>query len=205
MPHTTYYPEPTVSKFLFASKWMAPIWTVVRVYLGWQWLTAGLHKVWVDGALNPAWVGTTANAAAGYLNGALARAGGENPSVSGWYAWLIEHVFLPNVTLFSNLVALGEVLVGLALIVGFLTGFSAAMGGVMNVAFLFAGTLSSNPVMLVLAFGLVLAWRVAGYYGLDYWVLPRIGAPFGPDFRAKRWLTRTVRHLRGAGTEKQVG
>ncbi|MEM6429606.1 MAG: DoxX family protein, partial [Deinococcota bacterium] len=65
----------------------------------------------------------------------------------------------------------------IALIVGFLTGISAFLGGLMNASFLLAGTVSTNPLMFILATWLVLAWRVAGYYGLDYWVLPRLGAP----------------------------
>jgi thiosulfate dehydrogenase (quinone) large subunit len=179
MPQSTIYPEPRITQFLFASKWMAAVWTVVRIYLGWSWLTAGWAKV-----RNPNWVGENAGTSvAGYLRGALARSEGESPSVSGWYAWMIENIFLPNATLMSYLVAFGELLVGIALIVGFLVGLSAFLGGLMNASFLLAGTLSTNPVMFILATWLVLAWRVAGYYGLDYWVLPRIGAPRGAGFR----------------------
>jgi thiosulfate dehydrogenase (quinone) large subunit len=179
MPQNTIYPEPRITQFLFASKWMAVVWTVVRVYLGWSWLTAGWAKV-----QNPNWVGANAGTSvAGYLRGALGRSQGESPSVSGWYAWMIENIFLPNATAMSYLVAFGELLVGVALITGFLVGFSAFMGGMMNASFLLAGTLSSNPVMFILATWLVLAWRIAGYYGLDYWVLPRIGAPHGLGFR----------------------
>ncbi len=175
MARTLPYPEPRVSEFLFASKAMAPVWAIIRIYLGWMWLTAGWGKV-----TSPAWTGENAGAAVtGYLQGALGRAEGESPSVTGWYAWMIENLFLPNATLMSWLVAWGEVLVGIALILGFLVGLSAFLGGAMNVAFLLAGTLSTNPVMFILATWLVLAWRVAGYYGLDYWVLPRLGAPKG--------------------------
>src|SRR5690606_23931087 len=174
---TTFYPEPQISKFLFASKWMAPVWTVVRVYLGWLWLSAGWGKV-----TNPAWVGSSAGTAIrGYLQGALGRAQGDAPTVTAWYGWMIEHIFLPIAPLMSYLVAFGELLVGVALILGFLTGAAAFFGGLMNVAFMFAGTLSSNPLMFILATWLVLAWRVAGYYGLDRWVLPLLGAPRG-DF-----------------------
>jgi thiosulfate dehydrogenase (quinone) large subunit len=181
MPKTTIYPEPRITQFLFASKYMAVVWTVVRIYLGWLWLSAGWGKV-----MNPNWVGANAGAAVGgYLRGALGRAQGDTPSVAPWYAWLIENVFLPNAVLMSYLVAFGEVLVGAALIVGFLVGLSAFFGGVMNTSFLLAGTLSTNPIMFILATWLVLAWRVAGYYGLDYWVLPRIGAPQGLGFRRK--------------------
>src|SRR5690606_41387544 len=89
---TTFYPEPQISKFLFASKWMAPVWTVVRVYLGWLWLSAGWGKV-----TNPAWVGSNAGTAIrGYLQGALGRAQGDAPTVTAWYGWMTERTFLPN-------------------------------------------------------------------------------------------------------------
>lgn len=175
MTHTTHYPEPRISKFLFASTTMAPFWTIVRIYVGWQWLTAGWGKV-----NNPAWVGGDAGGAIrGFLGRALEMTGGEHPAVAGWYGWMIEHVFLPNAFVMSHLVAFGELLVGTALVLGFLTGASAFFGGFMNAAFLLAGTTSTNPVLFILATWLVLAWRVSGYYGLDYWVLPRIGAPRG--------------------------
>ena len=175
MRRTVYYEEPAISRFLFASPYMAPVWTVLRIWLGWSWLSSGWGKV-----QNPAWVGENAGAAiSGYLNGALGRAAGEAPSVSGWYAWLIENVFLPNATIMSYMVAFGEVLIGAALILGLLTGLSAFMGGFMNASFLLAGTLSTNPVMFIVATWLVLAWRIGGYWGLDYWVLPWLGAPRG--------------------------
>lgn len=182
MTKTVHYEEPQISKFLFASPYLAPVWAVLRIWLGWQWLSSGWGKV-----NNPAWIGENAGAAiTGYLNGALARAGGEAPSVTGWYAWMIENIFLPNGVFLSYMVSFGEVLVGIALILGFLTGLSAFMGGLMNATFLLAGTLSSNPVMFIVATWIVLAWRVAGYWGLDYWVLPFLGAPAGERIKALR-------------------
>lgn len=189
-----FYQEPSISKFLFASRYLAPAWMVLRIYLGWMWLTAGWGKV-----TSPAWVGENAGAAVtGFLTNALTLTGGDHPSVAGWYAWLIEQVFLPNAALMSYLVAFGEVLIGLALILGFLTGASAFLGGLMNASFLLAGTLSTNPIMFILATWLVLAWRVAGYYGLDYFVLPLLGAPAGSEWRKggnlRRLIGRPVRN-----------
>ncbi len=182
MNRAVYYEEPKVSRFLFASPYMAPVWTVLRIWLGWTWFTSGWGKV-----TNPAWVGENAGTAiSGYLQGALARSGGDAPTVSGWYAWMIENLFLPNATLLSYMVSFGEVLVGLALILGFLVGLSAFFGGLMNATFLLAGTLSTNPVMFIVATWLVLAWRIAGYWGLDYFVLPRLGAPAGRQMEASR-------------------
>jgi len=138
-------------------------------------LNAGWHKV-----TDSNWVGANAGTSVrGFLERAVTLASGERPSVTGWYAWIIENIFLPIAPVMSYLVAFGETLIGIALIVGFLTGLMAFLGGLMNVAFLLAGTLSSNPVMFLLATWIVLAWRIAGYYGLDYWVLPWVGAPHG--------------------------
>ncbi|GBF06988.1 TQO small subunit DoxD [Deinococcus aerius] len=169
--------EPRVSRFLFADTRLAPLWTLLRIYVGWQWLEAGWHKV-----TDPAWVGGQAGTAVtGFLRGALAKTGGERPSVSGWYGWFIENVALPNATLFSYLVTFGELAVGTALILGLLTGIAAFFGGLMNANFLLAGTLSSNPLLFILATWLVLAWRVAGWWGLDRWVLPRLGVFSAPS------------------------
>lgn len=163
--------EPGISQFLFADTRLAPLWAILRIYVGWQWLNAGWHKV-----TDPAWVGPQAGTAVtGFLQGALAKTTGERPSVSGWYGSFIENVALPNATLFSYLVAFGEVAVGIALILGLLTGIAAFFGGLMNANFLLAGTLSSNPLLFILATWLVLAWRVAGWWGLDRWVLPKLG------------------------------
>lgn len=166
--------ENPVSKFLFSSTRSAWIWLVIRVYLGYQWLVAGWKKVNAD-----AWTGENAGAAVeGFIRGALAKAE-EGKDVSGWYAAFLENVALPNAKLFAILVAYGEVLVGLGLLVGLLTGIAAFFGGVMNVSFLFAGTVSTNPLLFVLATWLVLAWKVAGWYGLDRWALPKLGTPWG--------------------------
>jgi thiosulfate dehydrogenase [quinone] large subunit len=50
----------------------------------------------------------------------------------------------------------------------------------MNMSFLLAGSGSTNPVMFTLAIGLILAWKVAGYYGLDRFLLPALGVPWHP-------------------------
>ncbi|MFZ5992506.1 MAG: DoxX family membrane protein [Deinococcota bacterium] len=172
----TQIPEPAVARFLFADTRLAPFWLVLRVYLGWQWLEAGWGKL-----TNPAgvWVGEKAGVAVtGFLKGALTKTTGEHPDVTGWYAWFISNVALPNAKVFSYLVVFGEILVGLALILGLFTGLAAFFAGFMNAAFLLAGTVSANPWMFIVATWLVLAWRTAGYLGLDYFVLPRLGMLF---------------------------
>lgn len=171
-------PEPPITRMLFADTRLAPLWLIIRLYVGYEWLTAGWGKI-----TNPAgvWVGEKSGAAiSGFVQGALAKTAGDHPDVTGWYASFLQNVVLPNATLWSYMVAFGEVMVGLGLIVGLFTGIAAFFGGLMNANFLLAGTVSSNPILFILATWLVLAWRVAGYWGLDRWALPMLGVPTAP-------------------------
>jgi thiosulfate dehydrogenase [quinone] large subunit len=171
----TQIPEPPLARFLFADTRLAWFWLIVRVYCGWQWLSAGVGKI-----QNPAWFGPNAGAAlTGFLNGALQKAS-SGPDVTDWYASFLQAVVLPNVGFFSNVVTVGEVLVGLGLIFGALTGIAAFFGTVMNANYLFAGTLSTNPLLFILGTWIVLAWRVGGWWGLDRWLLPLLGTPWAP-------------------------
>ncbi|MBI2409639.1 DoxX family membrane protein [Candidatus Kaiserbacteria bacterium] len=157
-----------VTRFLTADTASAPLWLLVRLYLGYEWLIAGWEKV-----MNPVWVGPGAGAAvSGFVKGALAKTGGAHPDVSWWYAEFLRGVVLPNATIWSNIVAVGELLVGVGLLVGLFTGLAAFFGFFMNMNYLLAGTVSTNPVLLVLALAVMLAHRVAGYWGLDYYVRP---------------------------------
>ncbi|MDG5789745.1 DoxX family protein [Evansella sp. AB-P1] len=164
--------ENPISRFLFTNTRSALIWLILRLYLGYAWLTAGWGKVGAEG-----WTGENAGAAIeGYMQGALARAA--EGDVANWYAWILENAIIPNATVFAYLVAWGEVLVGLGLIIGFLTGIAAFFGALMNISFLLAGTISTNPVMFLIAMLLILAWKVAGWYGVDRWALPYLGTPW---------------------------
>lgn len=168
-------PEPNITRVLFADPRLAPLWLIVRLYVGYQWLESGWAKL-----TNPAgvWVGDKAGTAiTGFVNGALKKTAGERPDVAGWYADFLRGVVLPNAKLFGYLVTFGEILVGVALILGLFTGVAAFFGGFMNANFLLAGTVSLNPILFIPATWLVLAWRVAGHWGLDRWVLPLVGVP----------------------------
>lgn len=163
-------PEPAFLRFLFSDTRISWLWLLVRVYVGWAWLTAGWGKV-----TSPMWVGPKAGAAiTGFLTRSLTKTTGEHPDVSGWYADFIKTVALPNSEIFSYMVAFGELFVGIALILGIFTGVAAFFGAFMNVNYLFAGTLSTNPLLLVLEVFIMCAWKIAGWIGLDRFVLPLI-------------------------------
>ncbi|KYG33007.1 DoxX family protein [Alkalihalobacillus trypoxylicola] len=161
-----------MGQFLRNNRVMAIILTVLRVYLGWTWLSSGWGKVM--GEFN----------AGGYLQNAVA-----NPVMNGevmkypLYVSFLENVAVPGADIFSVVVAWGEVLVGLGLIVGIFTSAAAFFGAVMNMAFLFAGTVSSNPWMVIVAFVIMAAGANAGRYGGDRWVLPYLKSLFANKFK----------------------
>ncbi len=156
-------------RFLFQDRRTAFLWLLVRLYVGYEWLIAGWEKVH-----SPLWSGSGAGGAVkGFVMGALQKTSGAHPDVQSWYAWFLQHAVLPHALLFSHLVAYGELLVGIGLIVGLFTGVAAFFGAFMNVNYLLAGTVSLNPQLLILQIFLLWAWRVAGWFGLDGVVLGR--------------------------------
>lgn len=162
------------AKFLFSNSKASVLWLIVRVYVGWEWLSAGWDKVH-----SPLWVGSNAGGAlTGFIKGALSKTAGAHPDVQGWYAYFLEHVVLPHVNTWSHMVAFGEVIIGFALIIGLFTGIAAFFGLFMNLNFLLAGAVSINPILFVCSIGLILAWRVAGYIGVDRYLLPQFGTPW---------------------------
>ena len=150
--------------------------TIIRVYLGYQWITGGWGKI-TGGGFD----------AAGFMQGAIAKATGDHPAVQTWFANFLEHFALPNVKLFNILVPWGEFLVGLGLILGTFTTFAVLMGMIMNFAFLMAGTVSTNAQMLILEIFIVVAGFNAGRIGLDYFVIPYIRRMFGRKERANSY------------------
>lgn len=149
--------------FFFYNTDSAWIWLILRVCVAYEWIMAGYAKVF-----SPVWTGDKAGVAVtGFLQGALQKTTGEHPDVSQVYAWFIENIALPHATTFSYLVSYGELLVGIAILLGFLVGISSFFGVTMNFNYLFAGTVSMNPYMVIAQVFLILAWRVSGWYGLD--------------------------------------
>jgi thiosulfate dehydrogenase [quinone] large subunit len=168
---------PGFARFLFNNSAAGLFWLPVRVFVGVAWLDAGLHKFndpgWTQGgsALRAYWDRAVA------IPEAPAR-----PAITfEWYRDFLNILRDANAeTWFAWLVTLGEIAVGVGLILGALTGIAAFFGAFMNMSFLLAGSASTNPVMFILAIGLMLAWKVAGYYGLDRWLLPKLGTPWRP-------------------------
>jgi len=180
--------NPPIAHFLFDDTRVAVVWLVVRVLLGWQWVQAGLHKL-----SDPAWV-QTGEALKGYWTNAVKIPATGNPPITfDWYRSIIQALLDSGSYIwFAKLVAVGEFLVGVALILGIFVGIAAFAGGLMNWNYLMAGSASTNPLLFAAAILLVLAWRTAGYYGLDRFLLPRLGTPWSSG-RAAAPPTNPVR------------
>ncbi|MDO8590372.1 MAG: DoxX family membrane protein [bacterium] len=169
--------ESAFSHFFFNNTKVSWFWLIVRLYVGYEWVTAGWGKV-----TNVAWVGPDSGTAiSGFVSGALKKTAGAHPDVQGWYADFLQNVVLAYPTLWSWLITFGELAVGIGLILGALTGIAAFFGFFMNLNFLLAGTVSVNPVLLTLSLGLILAWKISGYIGVDRFLLPRLGIYLGKE------------------------
>jgi len=167
--------DPPFVRFLFSSRRSAPIWLGVRIFVGLDWFLAGFHKL-----INPAWM--SGKSLEGFWQNAVSVSStGKSPVTYDWYrAFLSGLLSGGHQVWFAPFVAVGETLVGIALILGMFVGIAAFFGALMNMNFMLAGSASSNPVLFALALLLILAWKVAGYYGLDHYLLAMFGAPWAP-------------------------
>ena len=161
--------------FFTADTRSAALWLIARVWLGYEWFMAGWEKF-----QNPVWWGNDAGAAiSGFAQGALhktaefcANPAACHPDVQGWYSGFIQQTLVAHPYFWSHLITLGEMAVGVGLILGCLTGLAAFFGILMNLNFMLAGTVSMNPIWATVGILIILAWRVAGYWGADRYVLP---------------------------------
>lgn len=152
-----------LEQFLFTNKKSAVIWFVIRLYLANIWIQAGYAKF-----INPAWIGADAGKGiVGFVSGALQKTGGAHPDVTLWYAWFLTHCVAPFPVFWSYAITFGEIAVGLGLLFGVLTALASGAGLLMNFNFLFSGTVSVNPVMILLGIPLLLAWRVSDTIGVQ--------------------------------------
>lgn len=179
---------PAFARFLFSNSRAGLLWLPIRLFVGFSWLESGWGKL-----NNPEWTGGGAALRAYWERAADIPEQGRPPITFEWYREFINVLLNGNhETWFSWVVMFGEVAVGVGLLLGALTGIAAFFGAFMNMSFLLAGSASTNPVMFTLAVGLMLAWKVAGYYGLDRYLLPILGTPWQPGILAASQSSRAA-------------
>ncbi len=167
--------DPAIVQKLFNNITAAWLWLPLRIWLGWQWIDASMHKI-----NSPAWV-QTGDALKGFWSGIVVVPAEGRPAIAfDWYRNFIQAMLdAGTYTWFGKVVAYGELLVGIALIIGAFTGIAAFFGALMNWNFMMAGSASSNPMLFIIAVFIILAWKVAGHFGADYYLLRWLGTPWG--------------------------
>ncbi len=168
--------DPPIAKFIFGDTRFAWVWLVMRLYLAYSWLTSGVGKL-----SNPGWMETGVSLKNFWANALKME---PRPVITfEWYRDFIQYLFdMQAWTWFAKLIVIGEVAVGFFLLLGAFTGIAAVFGGFLNWNFMMAGTASSNPLLFFFAVLLVMAWKTAGYWGADRFLLPYLGTPWRPGF-----------------------
>ncbi len=170
----TLIKNPPLISWLFNDTRAAWIWLVIRVWVGYQWVSAALDKI-----SSPAWMQTGA-ALKGFFMGAVAVPASGRPVIAyGWYRnFLVMLINTQSYVWFAKVISVGELVVGIALILGIFTGLAGFFGAFMNWNYIMAGTASTNGLLLVLGLLMLVAWKVAGYIGADYFIIRFIGTPW---------------------------
>jgi thiosulfate dehydrogenase [quinone] large subunit len=166
--------DPPLAKFLFTDPRAGWLWLLVRLWLGYKWIDASMHKI-----SNPAWTQTGEAVKGFWTNAVVIPETGKAAISFDWYRSFLQFMLdIEAYRFMAPLIAYGELLIGIALVLGLFTGIAAFFGGFLNWNFMMAGTASTNPVLFALAVLLILAWKVAGYIGVDYYLLPMLGTPW---------------------------
>lgn len=187
------FSDPPFIRDLFNNTRWSWLWLILRLYLGYTWFSSGLGKVG-----NPAWMQTGQALRGFWANAIQIPETGRAPIAFDWYRSFIQGMLDSGAyTWFAPLVVVGELLIGVALILGAFVGIAAFAGAFMNWNFMMAGTASINPLMFVLTILLIMAWKTAGWLGLDRWLLPAIGTPWQPG--------ATMRRVRGGSAVPVTG
>jgi thiosulfate dehydrogenase [quinone] large subunit len=141
-------------------------WALLRVFLGFMLLRSGIGKL----------ASFNEKTLTGIINNWINGGGSVPPNPNLWYVGFLKGTVIPNAGLFAGLVKYGEILVGIALIIGLFTGIVALVGAFMNANYFFAAahtsasTLSVNALFIVVQILFALAC-VGQYYGVDHYLL----------------------------------
>jgi thiosulfate dehydrogenase (quinone) large subunit len=174
-----------MADWLYRSKSAGLLWLVVRLWLGYEWLSAGYQKLWGSEKAG-FWTGGGAGVKGFATAGVAGSATGKGGASYGWWAGFLHNFVIPNASWIAKLVTVSELAIGVLLILGLFTGAAAFAGIGLNVIYMFSGSAGVNPAYAILSIFLILAWRNAGYFGLDRFALPMVRGRFHQDHGTKR-------------------
>lgn len=159
--------------------WLVPI----RLFLGYVWLMEGIGKIKEGWLAKPVLAGLPA---ADTGTSASVTETGEKvfriitESTPGWYAWIANHLVLPNALVFQIMIVLAELALGLCFISGTFT-FIAGLASLGLIVNFFLST---------------------GFYDYNWWYIPAAlcmlggaGRAFGVDHYLMPYLMRQWRYF----------
>lgn len=123
-----------------------PAWVVfIRLFIGLGWLRAVAEK-----AVEPAWRDGTE---------IIAFVDGYSVWTLGWYRPFVDHVVAPNTEVLVAVLIFAQLFAAITLLSGRLLGYGVAVGILMNLNFLVAGSVDPN-VFYLLSQGAIAFWLV---------------------------------------------
>lgn len=150
--------------WLRTTKVAAVLLLIIRLYLGYSWISHGLEKI------------TGGFTAQNFMSNIVASpvTGTDGSELYPWFTWFIEHLAMPATGFLNFMVPIGELAIGLGFIFGTFTQLACFFALLLNFSFFFGGTVSENPKFILLQIFIIVAGANAGRIGLDRWVIPFI-------------------------------
>ncbi|MEM7799973.1 MAG: DoxX family protein [Chloroflexota bacterium] len=140
--------------------------TAARMFVGFWWIIeATIGRFWKFGSfasgLNPEWFGPEA----GSRIAGIAQTGIDE-GAWWWYVSVLENVLLPSAGFWAPVVSYLQLLIGIALVLGFFTRFTASGGLLMLVSIILMGSFRTSP-FLIAGHLFILATNAGLYYSID--------------------------------------
>lgn len=170
--------NPYIVRFLFNDPRMAAFWLIIRVLVGLKWFELAEFKLttsaWWDSGIivRSFWENQLAG---------VDPTTGQSVMIYPWYRDFLQSLLDAEAyTWMAKVIAIAELSVAIMLITGTLVGFAALAGMFLEFNYLLAGSAGNNALLFPAMVGLLAAWKIAGYYGLDYFIIRHVGSLWSP-------------------------
>lgn len=144
-------------EWLKESKLFALGWTAMRIWLGVMWIQAGAAKLWGDES-------------SGFMHhggSAVAGFASHGTPAYSWWGSFLHHFVVPNADWIAVLVAVAELVVGIALCAGFFTRIASLGSLALLFTYVMSGTASVCAFYALFAVVIMTMWRTSSWLGVD--------------------------------------
>lgn len=160
--------DPQLTSFLFSDYRSAALWLVIRMYVGFSVLESALFKL-----ADASWMGD-GSALKSMWELSLPTFSRYSPEFTlSTYRSIIEFLIANNLHVsLARIFVYSEFFIACAIIIGFFVGIASFFMVLMRVSFLAVGFSVTSPLIFTAGILLMLAWKVAGRWGADRYLLP---------------------------------